>query len=331
MVEEPAKGSLEQSEAGVRRSRREVEEPCRLGASLAGGTALALRAVSWLLLAVATAWLGYQFWRLTLQTGPLGAIDLRMRWQEVNQWFDGRPVYGLLHNAVYPPASYALLWPVLGWSSTTTVRWIWAVISLIALFRLCSDLIRHGGGGEGAWRRLPALVALASYPVGASIGNGQLGLIVLPCLLASLPLIARRDRSWLGDGCLAALFLVALVKPTLAGFFFWMLLFTAGSLRPAVLVCAGYTGLTCVASLFQRQGPVALTRGWLDQAVKGSAWGADLGEGRMTPESARAWSRPVAPARHVLAKGAIGRCHSRHGPASGAARNSRDTPCMPTP
>ena len=30
-------------------------------------------------------------------------------------WFAGLPVYGSLEHADYPPASYAILWPALGW------------------------------------------------------------------------------------------------------------------------------------------------------------------------------------------------------------------------
>ena len=278
MVEKPAEGSSGRYGASVSRSGRDAKGSWSFGNSLGGGAPAALRLVACLLPAIAAVWLGYQFWRLVLQPAPLGAVDLRMRCHEVVSWFSGLPVYGLLNNAVYPPASYAMLWPALGWTSLTAARWIWAVLSLLALFQICSLLVRHGGESK-AWRGLPALVALASYPVGATIGNGQLGIIVLVCLLASLPLIARRDRSWFQDGCLAALFLVALVKPTLAGFFFWILLFSAGSLRPAMLTCAGYAGLTYVASLFRRAGPIDLMRRWLGQAEVGSAWGAGKGEG----------------------------------------------------
>ena len=238
-----------------------------------------LRVVAWFLVALAAGWLGYQFWRLTLQPGPLGAVDLRLRQLEVVEWFAGRPVYGALPNAVYPPASYLLLWPILGWPGPALARWIWALITLLALFPLCSLLTRHGGARPGDWRGLPALLALSSYPVGATIGNGQLGILVLLCLLAGLPLVFERDRSWLRDFVLATLFLLALVKPTLSAPFFWILVFAAGSLRPALLVGAGYAVSSCVASLFQNRNPLDLMRAWLERGLAGSSFGARHGEG----------------------------------------------------
>ena len=87
-----------------------------------------------LLMAVAAVvWLGYEFWRLLWQSGEMGAIDLRQRHNEVQAWFSGRPVYGDIVTAVYPPASYAILWPLLGWLSVTSVRWFWAATTVCAL------------------------------------------------------------------------------------------------------------------------------------------------------------------------------------------------------
>jgi hypothetical protein len=70
---------------------------------------------------VAAVWLSYQFWRLLWQTAPswrttpTGAIDLKILHRLVQLWFVGQPVYPELPGALYPPASYAMLWPFLGW------------------------------------------------------------------------------------------------------------------------------------------------------------------------------------------------------------------------
>jgi len=64
-----------------------------------------LLAVSVVLSAVAVPWLAYQGWRLLVQPGPDGAIDLRLRCVEARAWFGGQAVYGEIVNAVYPPAS----------------------------------------------------------------------------------------------------------------------------------------------------------------------------------------------------------------------------------
>ena len=74
-----------------------------------------LRSAVWLMAVAAAVWLGYEFWRLIWQSGEMGAIDLRQRHNEVQAWFAGRPVYGEIVTAVYPPASYAILWPLMGW------------------------------------------------------------------------------------------------------------------------------------------------------------------------------------------------------------------------
>ena len=63
---------------------------------------------------------------------PSPPVDLEFRWRETQRWFAGLPVY---HNqlAVYPPGSYLLLWPALGWVNFAQARWIWGVTSLVAL------------------------------------------------------------------------------------------------------------------------------------------------------------------------------------------------------
>ena len=70
-----------------------------------------------LLMAIsAVVWLSYEFWRLIWQTGEMGAIDLRQRHYEMQAWFAGKPVYGEIVTAVYPPASYVILWPMILWT-----------------------------------------------------------------------------------------------------------------------------------------------------------------------------------------------------------------------
>ena len=54
-------------------------------------------------------WLGYKFWRLVWVQGILGAGDLMLRYEEVQLWSAGQPVYGKAEWAAYPPASYVIL------------------------------------------------------------------------------------------------------------------------------------------------------------------------------------------------------------------------------
>ena len=61
-----------------------------------------------------------------------GAIDLKFRCLEVQAWLAGSPVYDEIDHGVYPPATYALLWPFLGWGDFPVTRWFWAFTSLVA-------------------------------------------------------------------------------------------------------------------------------------------------------------------------------------------------------
>ena len=68
----------------------------------------------------ALVWLAYQFWRLLLgdaqilPTSAPGSIDLKLMLRLVHEWFVVRRFYGELWRAVLPPATYVLLWPMLG-------------------------------------------------------------------------------------------------------------------------------------------------------------------------------------------------------------------------
>jgi hypothetical protein len=140
---------------------------------------------------IAAGWLGYQFWRLLWQPWPMGGIDLRLRHWEVNRWFAGEQVYNDGSPAVYPPASYIILWPFLGWNRLETARWIWAFISAGALGWLIAILRRESHSTRELDRLLIAVVPLAMYATGATIGNGQLLVPLLPVLLAALLLLGR--------------------------------------------------------------------------------------------------------------------------------------------
>ena len=85
-----------------------------------------MRGVVPLLACVAAIKLSGEFRRLVFDTGPLGAIDLLSRLMEVQLTFAGTLVYGKFGAAIYPPASYALLWPFTGWLGPEPARWLWA-------------------------------------------------------------------------------------------------------------------------------------------------------------------------------------------------------------
>ena len=65
---------------------------------------------------VAALRIGRGVWRLLRPSHPWDGGDLGMRWREVHAWFDGLPVYGQILTADYPPGSYTIFWPFLGWT-----------------------------------------------------------------------------------------------------------------------------------------------------------------------------------------------------------------------
>lgn len=237
------------------------------------------RTLRWLaaaMLAVAAPWLGYQFWRLTLggaplwSTSPQGAVDLALRWREVRAWFAGEPVYAAWQVAVYPPASYALLWPWVGWLPLSAARWLWAAASAALLAWLGWLAVRLGaeqGAASGPGERaVLALLAAAMYASGAAIGNGQAILGVLAALLGAL-LLLQSGASWRHDLAAAALLTASLFKPTVTAPLLCVVLAAGRRLRPLALTAALYAGLTWLAASFQPEGLAALLQQWLSRGA----------------------------------------------------------------
>jgi hypothetical protein len=239
---------------------------------------LVLRAAVAVLALFALLKLGSEFWRLVADTGVSGAIDLHLRHTQVHRWFAGSPVYAELHNALYPPASYPVLWPLVGWLDFTAARWLWAGTSVVMLSWLAWLIVRESGAETRLERAFVALLLLSMNATGVTIGNGQLIVHCLPVLLIGLLLLRRRRGEWRHDLLAASLILVALVKPNIAAFFFWAVLFWPGRLRPAVLVVVGYLALTLFAAAFQGAGVPALIAGWLRNSA---SVGARLGYGNL--------------------------------------------------
>lgn len=197
---------------------------------------------------------------------PWAAIDFKHRYSEVHRWFDGLPLYGVVDNADYPPASYVLFWPVLGWAPMESARWLFA-LTLATATGVLSYLSVRGSGAESTQKKwFAALLVFSIYPTQMIIFVGQVGIHVVAFLTAALIVMRRSEENLKHDALVAALFLPALLKPTLSVPFFWILLFAAGRIRPAAFVALGYGMLTVVAAAFQDAGFLELLRSWIDQA-----------------------------------------------------------------
>jgi hypothetical protein len=211
----------------------------------------------------AVVWLGYEFGRLLFGLGlKEGGVDLSMRQGEVKAWFRGDPVYGAILTAVYPPASYALLWPLVGWLGIGAARWLYALTAAAAVAWLVTLLVRVSGAESRTEKAFIGLIPLSCYATGAAIGNGQIIVYVLPCVMAALLLLFRGPSSLRKDLTASFLLFLALVKPSLAAPFVWVVLFAPGGLRPAFLTACGYLGVTALAVSFQEGGLLSLMDGF---------------------------------------------------------------------
>ena len=194
-----------------------------------------------------------------------GAKDLESRYVETQCWFSGQPIYGLLQTAEYPPASYILLWPFLGWLAFGQVRWLWAATTLMALAWLAYLCVRESQASTRLQRLFIVFTVLSIYPTGNTITVGQLGIHCLAMLVTGLLLLYRGLGRWWEDLLGSALFVAALVKPSTAAPFIWMVLFIPGRLRPFLLVSLGYAALTLIAASFEESSLPTLLQAWLAQ------------------------------------------------------------------
>jgi len=249
--------------------------------------AIALMAV------LAAGWLSYQTYRYFADPGVVGtrqisegAIDVHNRFREVRSWFAGEPVYRLYKDAVYPPASYAILGAAFNAMPWALAKVVWFAASFAAACGLSRQLVGFSLARSRTERIFLGLMPFAFYATGAALGNGQLVLFVLPLTLNALLLLERpglsRRNLWLGS----LFMLAALVQPTIAAPFFWLVLFRAGGVRAAAIVVGGYLALTAFAVPFQMEAygnpevgprPGGVVDIWTRRAQGGTYYGSIKG------------------------------------------------------
>ena len=213
-----------------------------------------------------------------------GAKDLRPRYNEVHRWFAGSSVYTEQKAAVYPPASYPMLWPFMGWLEFTKVRWLWAITTAFMVAWIVYMFSKESGASTPQERAFIILILISTYPVNVTIGNGQLTVHILATLLGGILILEKASTEWHRSLLAALLVLLSLVKPSIAVPFFWIVLFVSGRLRVPLLVMIGYLFLSLLAASFQESGLVDLFQGWMKNAqpvtsgyANLSSWLAALG------------------------------------------------------
>jgi len=217
------------------------------------------------------------FSRLLLDRPPVPAIDLKLRYIEVQTWFPKEIPQETMRRGAYPPASYVILWPFLGWLTLTSAQWLWAVLMIVTLGWLAYVLL-HESYAETLWERLfVGVLPFAMYATSVAIGNGQLVIPVLSALVTGLVLLLDKRQGWPTDVFAGVLILLALVSPTIAAPFFWLVLFVPRTFWPAALIALGYGALTLLAVSSQKRDLVSSLLRWHARAEAGVLWGAPRG------------------------------------------------------
>ncbi len=214
------------------------------------------------------------FFHLILRADDSVPFDFGLRYIETNAWFGGDQVYGAIDTADYPPASYAIFWPFMGWLSLPDAQWLWTILSLIALAVTGRLLVRESGAKILSERLFFCLLPFSIYPTNSSVIVGQLPTHLLPVIAISLLTLERGKGRLSRDILSSALFIIALVKPQITAPFFLIMLFRPGRLRPAIMTVAGYLSLTIIAKMFQPSDWITLLKGWSGQRDQISwVWG----------------------------------------------------------
>jgi len=203
--------------------------------------------------------------RLLFDWGRRGAIDLLLRYGEVQQWFAGERVYVDTTHGGYPPASYAILFSFLSWTDPVGVRWLWGVLNSGILVGFAYLLMRASDARTNLGRTFIILLPFSMYPTPITLGNGQLGTLVLPALAATFALLApSQQKSSQRDALCALLLLIASVKLNLAAPFFMLVLVRLGGWRPILFFSLAYLALTFAAAAFQPEPLWKLLADWAD-------------------------------------------------------------------
>jgi hypothetical protein len=188
--------------------------------------------------------LGAEAYRSVLGQQPADAVDLLARQSETRLWFSAQAVYVKPGHQTYPPASFAMLWPMVGWLPPAELRWVWVISGLLALIWLARLAVRESGASSRFERLFMGALPFAMTSTATTIGQGQLLVHLLPLAIAGLLLLWRGPASLRCDLLGAGLLLLALIKPTATVPFAVLALFAPGRLRPAALIAVGYLALT---------------------------------------------------------------------------------------
>ena len=230
------------------------------------------------------------------------ALDLGSRYNAIGLWFGGVGLYER-SSSTYPPASYVLLWPLIGWTSLQMASAIWALICALSLAWLAILCVRHTVIASHSTRWFAAMTMLAITATSSVIWLGQLASLLIAAIIGATLLLHpadNREVGWKRELLAGALLVFALVKPSVTLPFLWMITWAPKGaplrLRMAIGVLLGYGFLTLLALWFQRNGAQEVAI-WAQTVGRNSE---HLGEGYA---NVRAWLAEIGlkPLSHPVA------------------------------
>ncbi|NJN02232.1 MAG: hypothetical protein HC816_07055 [Leptolyngbyaceae cyanobacterium RM1_1_2] len=151
--------------------------------------------------------------------------------------------------------------------------------TVFALAGLVIGLIQAAQAKRPAEYALIALTVGAAYSTGPAVGNGQLTVHVLAALTIGLLLLFKKHQTLYLDLAGSSLIIFALIKPTLAAPFVWLIVFIPQRIWPIALVVVGYAAIALLACIPQTGNVLTLYADWLHRGVGGTTWSSAGGGG----------------------------------------------------
>lgn len=127
-----------------------------------------------------------------LLSGDRLAVDLALRYWEINRLLSGENIYVTLEHLPYPPGALFILYPLIGWVSYEHVSLLWAIWNAVALLSILyitwKFLHQHMDTGL-LWLVIISIGAFQS--IGQTLGVGQITVIYMGAFAWYLLIIYR--------------------------------------------------------------------------------------------------------------------------------------------
>ena len=192
-----------------------------------------------------------EFYRLVFLDSHNAAIDLKVLKRGVRLWFSDSAVPKELQTAMYPPASYAMLWPLIGWIKLSFARIVWTFTLIPSLVLVSYIFLKHSLAKGSEESFIALIIPLSLNATGVAIGNGQLGIQVLVLMMGALLILQRKEKHISNDILVSLMIVLALIKPSVTAPFFWIILLVYPNYRVILLTISIYLLLTIVPFYFR--------------------------------------------------------------------------------